>query len=56
MFDRLPESFLFKDMRRLYDNPDETTNGFLHKMMHLGLVRKVASRPIPQGAVRTGEG
>ena len=56
VFDRLAESFLFKDVRRLYDKPDETTNVFIHKMMRLGLVRKVARGQYRKGGVCTGEG
>ncbi len=41
-FGRLPDSFRFKDVRRICGKSDETINQFLHRVMNLGLVSRVA--------------
>ncbi len=42
VFEQLPGSFMFKDIRRAYGKHEESTNQLIHKLMRLGLVRKIA--------------
>ena len=39
-FERLPESFSFKDARMIYGRQDPAVNLFLHKLIRLGWVDK----------------
>jgi hypothetical protein len=42
VFEQLPAEFTFKATRLSYGRQDEATSKFLHKLIRLGLLRKIA--------------